>query len=224
MLVEDVDHRQIVAAADLEVVEVVRRRDLDRARAFLGVRILVGDDRDRPLGDRQDHVLADEGLVAVVVGVNGNGGVAEHGFGPGRRDGDELSVHPFDRVLEVPQLADGLALLDLQIRNRRLELGVPVDQPLVAVDQVLLVELDEHLEHRLRQALVHGETLARPVAGRAEALQLVEDQSAGLFFPRPHAIDESLAAELAPRRTRAFQLALDDHLGRDAGMIGAGLP
>ncbi len=34
--VEHVDHGQVVAAAHLEVVEVVRGRDLDRARALLG--------------------------------------------------------------------------------------------------------------------------------------------------------------------------------------------
>ncbi len=46
VLVEHVDLRQIVALADLEVVEVVRRRDLHRARALLGIGVLVGDDRD----------------------------------------------------------------------------------------------------------------------------------------------------------------------------------
>ena len=49
--VEDVDHRQAVALADLEVVEVVRRGDLHRAGALLRVGVLVGDDRDQPVGD-----------------------------------------------------------------------------------------------------------------------------------------------------------------------------
>ena len=35
--IEDVDQAEPVAPADIEVVEVVRRRDLDRARALLGV-------------------------------------------------------------------------------------------------------------------------------------------------------------------------------------------
>jgi hypothetical protein len=35
-----------MALADLEVVEVVRRGHLDRARALLGVGIVVGNDRD----------------------------------------------------------------------------------------------------------------------------------------------------------------------------------
>ena len=55
---QDVDRRKLVALADLEVVEVVRRRDLDRAAALLRIGIFVGDDRDLPSDDRQDrHVL-----------------------------------------------------------------------------------------------------------------------------------------------------------------------
>ena len=53
--VEDVDLRQVVALADLEVVEVVRRRDLHRAGALLGVGIFVGDDRDAAADQRQDR-------------------------------------------------------------------------------------------------------------------------------------------------------------------------
>ena len=44
--VEDADLRQAVALADLVVVEVVRRRDLDAAGAELRVDVLVGDDRN----------------------------------------------------------------------------------------------------------------------------------------------------------------------------------
>ena len=58
--VEDVDQRQIVAAADLEIVEVMRRRDLHRARALFRIGIIIADDRDAAADQRQDHVLADQ--------------------------------------------------------------------------------------------------------------------------------------------------------------------
>ena len=86
--VEDVDQRQVVALADLEVVEVVRGRDLHRAGALLRVGIVVGDDRDRRPTSGRTHVLADQVPVALVVGMHGDGRVAQHGLGPGGRDGD----------------------------------------------------------------------------------------------------------------------------------------
>ena len=93
-VVEDVDHRQVVALADLEVVEVVGRRDLHRAGALLRVGVFVGDDRDQPVDDRQPHLLADQGRVALVVGMHGDGGVAEHGLGPGGGDDDLARSRP----------------------------------------------------------------------------------------------------------------------------------
>ena len=78
-----------------------------------------------------------------------------------------------------------LDLLHLEIGDRGEQLRVPVDQPLVLVDQALVVERDEHLEHRARQPLVHGEALARPVARGAEPLELAGDGAAGSPPSRP---------------------------------------
>src|SRR3546814_7466062 len=58
--VEDVDHLQVVALADLEVVEVVRRGDLDRTGALLGIGVAVGDDGNAPADQGQDSMLADQ--------------------------------------------------------------------------------------------------------------------------------------------------------------------
>ena len=88
MAVEQVDAVETVAAADLEIVEVVRRRDLDGARALFGVGPVVGDDRDAPAHERQERMAADQILVAFVVGMHGDGGVPEHGFGARRGDHD----------------------------------------------------------------------------------------------------------------------------------------
>ncbi len=105
-----------------------------------------------------------------------------------------------------------------------MQLGVPIDQPLVTVDQPLLVKLDEDLAHRGRETGIHGETLARPIGRGTEPAQLPRDGPARLLFPRPHALDEALAAELVAVGLLELDLALDDHLRRNARMVGPGLP
>ena len=63
--VQNVDRARafgFVPPADLEVVEVVRGRDLDRAGAFLGIGIFVADDGDQPPDQRQADLLADQML------------------------------------------------------------------------------------------------------------------------------------------------------------------
>ena len=91
--------------ADLEIVEVVRRRDLDRAGALLRIGILVGDDRNAPPDQRQDRVLADQIPVALILGMHRDGGVAEHRLRPRRRDHDEPVRVALDRIADVPERA-----------------------------------------------------------------------------------------------------------------------
>ena len=160
-----------------------------------------------------------------------NGGVAEHRLGPRRRHDDKrrgivgAESLALDRIAQIPEAALDLDLLHFEIGDRGEQFRVPVHQPLVFVDQPFAVQLDEHLHDRARQALVHREAFARPVAGSAEPLQLIDDDAAALRLPLPDTFEEFGAAHVAPARLLPFhQLPLDHHLGRDAGMVGAGLP
>src|SRR5690606_15618773 len=101
----------------------------------------------------------------------------------------------------------------------------PVHHPLAAVDQAFLEKFHEHVADPLRVGPVHGETLAAPVAGTAEALQLSDDDVAVLVLEIPDALEELLAAEIAAGLALLLaQLALDLRLGGDAGVVGAGQP
>ncbi len=176
-------------------------------------------------------MLADQIGITLVVRMHRHRGIAEHGLRPRGGDHDEargivgVEGLAFQRIAQIPEAALDLDLLHLEIGNRRQQFRIPVHQPLVLVDQPLAVQFDEHLHHRARQALIHRETFARPVAGRAEALQLIDDDAAAFGLPLPDPLEKSGAAHVAPARLLPLhQLPLDHHLGRDAGVIGARLP
>ncbi len=89
--VHHVDLRQVVAQAGLEVVGIVRGRNLDRAGAELGIgENVVGDDRDLAIHQRQQDVLAVQMTVALVGGVHGDRGIAQHGLRTRGGDDDVL--------------------------------------------------------------------------------------------------------------------------------------
>ena len=115
-------------------------------------------------------------------------------------------------------------MLGLEIAERRPAARTPVDEIAIAIDEALLVEGDEHFAHRARQPFVHGEALALPVAGNAEAGELAGDRRTGLALPRPDALDELLAAERSTVAPGVGELALDDVLRGDARMVRAGDP
>src|SRR5918994_2171840 len=117
-----------------------------------------------------------------------------------------------------------LARLDLEVADRALELRIPIDQALVAIGEATLVELDERVGDGAAEALVHGEALVGPVARPAEPPQLAGDRAARLLLPLPDMLEERLAADLRALDALAGEVALDDHLGGDPGMVHSDHP
>ena len=122
-------------------------------------------------------------------------------------------------------MALALDLDHLEVGDGGEQLGVPVDQTLVLIDEPGAIKFYKNFKNGTRQALVHCEALARPVAGGAEPLQLVDDGTTRFCLPLPDALEELLAPHLAAAGLLALhELALDHHLGGDAGVISARLP
>ena len=139
-VVDDLNLGQVVPPAGLEVVRVVGGSHLNDARSELWVSQFVGDDGDLAVHQRQLHGPAMEVAVALVLRMDCDGSVAEHGFRPGRRHHNKgrgivrIEGLALDRIAQVPEVALGLDLHHLEVGDRGQQLGVPVDQPLVLVD------------------------------------------------------------------------------------------
>ena len=237
----------------------MRAGDLDRAGAEILIRVFVGDDRDQatlilwPDGDLA--IGPDQRRVALIRGVHRDRAVAQHRFGARRGDGDivalfaEGDVPVFisfqiligrtagQGVLEMPHMACDLDILDFKIRDRRLEMRVPVDQPLAAIDEPLVEHLDKDLDDGVMEirrhavavgiagGAAHGKGLTRPIGGGAEPFQLTDDGAARLDLLLPDPFDKGLAPHLAARRFPiGGHLAFRHQLRGDARVIGARLP
>ena len=175
VLADDADLVEVVAAADLEVVGVVAGRDLQRAGAEVGLDVLVGDDRQVAPDEGQHRRGADEVAVALVVGVHRHRGVGQHRLRAHGGDHD-LARGVLQRIGDVEQRVGDLAVLDLEVGDRRARPRVPVDQVVVAVDEALVVEVDEDLHHRAHVGVVEREALVVVVHRRAQPLELLDDR------------------------------------------------
>ena len=178
----------------------------------------------RPISGSVDR-LADQVLVAVVVGVDGDGRVAEHRLGPGGGDVQGLGVGAGDRVPDRPEVAVGLLVLDLVVGDGRPELGVPVDQPLAAEDLARLEQAEE--------GDADGPAQTSSSVNRVRSQS--QEQPISRSWPRMRASYSSFQAQIRstsasrPRSWRVFfssvkQPLLDDRLGGDPGVVGAGHP
>jgi hypothetical protein len=222
---QDRQRREAVALAYGKVVEIVSRRDLHAAGSEFGVHERIGDDRDLATGQRQHDLGAHQRPVARIVGMHRHGDVAQHRLGARGGHHHAGARGPVGgRVTDLPQAAVLFLVFDFQVRHRRLQLRIPIHQSLSAVDQALLVQAREGLYHDARKPLVHREVGARPVAGVAQALHLLQDGVARLLLPLPDAVDEILPCHVAPLQALLLELALHHDLGRDAGVVGSGKP
>ena len=223
-----VDHhnlRQVVPLARFEIVGVVRRRHLHHARAELGVGQRVANHRNLAVHQRQQYRAPVQVAIPFVVRMHRHRRVAQHRLRPRRRHRHEAPFQALHRVADVPQLALRLDVHDFQIRQRRVAPRAPVHHVRAAVNQSLRIEPHERFAHRPRQPRVHREAVARPVARVADALHLLENRSAVLLLPLPHAPLELLAPQLLPRDVfRLLQAALHHHLRRNSRVVGPRQP
>ena len=81
-------HRQVIPLGDHIIVKVMRTRNFHRARAKIRVRIAVGDDRDKPIRQRQAHHFSNDRRIAFITWVNRNSPIAQHRLGPRGGYGD----------------------------------------------------------------------------------------------------------------------------------------
>src|SRR5712692_10015020 len=215
--------REIMSPPDLEVVRVMRRRDLDRAGTEFAIHRRVRDYRDFAPDQRQPHRFPNHPTITLVIGIHRDRGVTEHRLRPRRRNCYRArSVN--QRIADIPKAALHIFVIDFEVGNRSLASRTPVDQPPVAVDEALVVERHERTRDGARKSRVERETLAAPVARRAESPQLMEYLAAVGLAPFPYALDESLATELMAVLPLLGNLALDHVLRRDSRVIGPRQP
>ena len=226
MLIEDIDLRQVVGLTHSVIVGVVRRGDLDKAGAKVGVDMPILKDGDLAVDDGELDGLTHKGGLLGVLRGDSDARVAEHGLGA--RGGDDDVILAVDRlgqrVAQVPQVALLVLVLGLVVRDGGGAVGAPVDDALAAVDQAVVIPVAEDLTHGLRVVLVHGKALVIEVDRAAHTLDLLDDDAAVLVGPIPASVDKLVATDLQATNALALEFLVDLGLRGDTGVVGAQHP
>ena len=163
----------------------MRACDFHGTRPKFWVRIHIRNNRDQTTRQRQAYHFPNNRGVALILWVHRNGAVTQHGFRPRGGNGniiplflkDDIAVliffdivvsfAAFERIFKVPEMTIFFDILDLEIRNRRLEMGVPIDQSFVAVNQASFIHIDKGLgdgvSHLPAFTTPQGKAGARPI-------------------------------------------------------------
>ena len=245
--VQDVDDADLLVALIARiVVGIMSRRDLHATRPQCFVREQsIGNDRDDSPGQRNANMLADEMRVPLVGRMHADGGVAEHRFGAGGGEGNALAgfvvawlsraerfglldtgESSYDhRIIKRPKMPRDVLVEDFVIGDCRLQVRVPIDQPLASIDQPIAEELEERAADGSRADVIEREPHAPPIAACSEHFLLADYPLFKLVLPFPDPFDERLAADIVPCQFFFFEHPpLNDRLSRNTGVIGAGHP
>ena len=240
--VEDVDGVKVMGLAQHIVVHVVSRSNLQAASTELNIDVSVFNHIYHAANQRHNHLLALEPLVLGVFGVDAHGGVAHDGFGTSGGNhsitaalsvavnhfalGTGFAAHVVvgNVVAQIVELRFFFFVIHLVVAQGSLVLRVPVNHAQAAINQALVVEVAEHLQHALAALLVHSERRAAPVARSAKLLQLLQDDATMLVSPVPCMFKKLFASEVGLFYALGGKLVHHLSLGGNAGMVGARHP
>ena len=101
--IEHINQVRVVAFADFVVVEVMRRCDFHATGAEVFFNVFVGNHGDGTAGQRQNQFLSNQMGITFVLGIDGNGHVAQQRFGTGGGDDDGFGGIVRQRIADMPQ-------------------------------------------------------------------------------------------------------------------------
>ena len=223
LVIQHADDLQIVTQTDFKVVRIMRRCHLDATGTEVHFSVIIGNDGNFFIHKRQNHILADDIPVALIVRIDANAAVTEHRLRTGRSD-DNLSRSVCQGITDMPQMTGLIHILNLRVGQCRYAMRTPVDNTASFINQPLFIQVDKHFTNRRRAALVHRKTGALPVTGSAELLLLLDNAVAVLALPVPDLFQKFFAAKIITRNAVLTQNLFNLDLRSNTGMIHAGNP
>ena len=154
---DDLDDGQIVTQTEFEVIGIVRGGDLHCASAESDFAIIVRNDGDFPVRERKFDGFAHVLCHLFVFGIDGNGGVAEHGFGTSGCNHDCV-VLTYDRVLIIPKIGLLLFVFHFSVAERSVAMRTPVDYAVASVNKSFFVIAYKRIQNRIGAVFVHCES------------------------------------------------------------------
>ena len=214
---EDLAEGQLLLAPPEHVGLITEGAHHEDAAALGGIGELAREDLHRREEQGGHRVLAEEVLVAGVIGVRAHGHARGQELGAGGGDHERL-VRAFDAELEVVIRAGSLLVGDLGLRNRRLEVDVPHGRRFELIRALLLEEIEERELREVPAAIIDGRVGLRPVDRQREA---AEEAFEDLLILPGHDVtelDEVLTGDEA--RLLALALLVGGRLEGEPRLVG----
>ena len=139
------------------------RRNFNRTRTLFRIGMIIGNNRNHAIGNRQNTILADKVLELRIIFGNSHCRIAKHGFRTSGGNMDKFILIIFQRIFVVIHFADGFFLKHFQIRNGCFECRIPVYELFGFINQAVFIQRYKNFAYGTGKTFVHGKTLAAPI-------------------------------------------------------------
>ena len=219
VLANDVGRIQPMPLPHLKVHRIMRRGDLQRPGAELRVDRRIAHHRNHPPHNRQRHIPPPNAVIPRIFGMHRHPGVAQHRLWPRRGHGNRPLGLILQRIADMVKLAVNILVVNLQIRQGGGAPDAAVDNPLVAVNQPLVIQADKSSADGAARPVVQREPMALPVGGNAQPPRLFVNDAAGFRHVFPNPPDESLPPDFVAAAGLVQKLPLHHPLRRNPRVI-----
>lgn len=226
------DALQIVTLANFEIVEIVGGGDFDGAGAVFGVGVLVGDDGDFTVGEREFNKATNEVLIARVIGVDGDGGITEKGFGASGTD-DNFGVFDIgvivgaaigggdDLIGNIPEVTRFVLVFDFDVCESSLVVRAEIDEFFATVNHAVIPHFFKSFVDARDDVLIKGESEIIPSTRGTKSTKLEFHIATLLLDEVPDTGVKFVAGIFKAGVTFFFECAFVDDPGFEASVIGA---
>ena len=207
------------------VVGVVCRSNFYSAGTKFQIYIAICNNGNDAFSNGQAQMLANQMTITGVFRINCYCSIAQHGFRTSGSNGQESTFFFHNRVLDIPQVTCVILMFYFDITQSGVTVNAPVGNTGTFVNQAFFVQGAEHFAYSLRAAFIHSKAFAFPIAGNAQAFQLVDDAVAILVLPFPNTFQEFFTTKIiAGFIFFFFNYFFYFNLGSQACMVIAGHP
>ena len=134
-----------MAASHLKVVRVMSRSNLYASGTEFLIYISICNNRNQTICQRQLQHFSNQILIALILRVHSNSRISQQSLRTGGGDLYKAALFPCNGIINMPEEAILLLMLNLCIRNRSLTYRTPVNNPGTFINISLLIQLAEHL-------------------------------------------------------------------------------
>ncbi len=223
IFIEDINNRQLMSEANLVVINIVSRSNLQASCTKFRINITVKNKWYLTICHRDNNFFSFQMLVSDIIRMCTNSSISEYCFRTCSCD-HYISFLSHYFVTDIIKFWFFICIINLFIWDRGHSLWIPVNHSYASVNKPLIKQIDKYFNYGIISFLIHREKRAVPVTWSAQPFKLFEDYTSMFMSPLPCMFQKLLTGKITFFNSFGFEFCNYFCFGSYWCMIGSRNP